>query len=266
MHLMHSPETTPYAPVRALSRGLGLLQALSRLGPAGPAQLAAATGIDRTTTYRLLETLRAGGFVSRSENDNVYALTAAVRQLGDGFTDRDLIGQTVAPELGQLLTEVKWPSDFAVFEAGRMVIRESTHRFSHFSPFRAMIGRAHGLTGSALGRAALAAATPGERRHMLDLATTEAGEPPLAPGHAEALCAEVAARGYAQSVDGAEKGISAIALPVRGPTRALCALNIVFYTSAMRPQEAARRHLAALAATVARIEARLGAARPGPAG
>lgn len=249
-----------YTPVRALARGLRLLQTLARTGPASPGRLAALTGIDRTTTYRLLETLRAEGYVTVAGNDRLYALTAAVRSLADGFTDHDLVAQAVAPELGRLLGAVTWPSDFATFEAGRMVIRESTHRFSPFSPFRAMIGRSHSLTGSALGRAVLAAATPDERDGMVVLATREGGEPAVPPARIAALVAEVAARGYARSVDTASAGISAIALAVRSPGRLPGALNIVFFTSAMTPSQAARRHLPALAETVARIEARLAGA------
>jgi hypothetical protein len=49
---------------------------------------------------------------------------------------------------------------------------------------------------------------------------------------------------YESSVDGTEKGISGIAVPIRGPEPVLGALNIVFFTSAMTPRVAAERYQA----------------------
>ena len=119
-----------YKPVRALERGLDLLLALNRLGRARPGVLARATGIDRTTTYRMLETLDAKGMVIRSETDDSYILSSGVKRLSDGFTVNDRLLRVVAPELGKLLAKVQWPSDFATFSQGSMVIEETTHPFS----------------------------------------------------------------------------------------------------------------------------------------
>lgn len=252
---MPDQPASPYVPVRALARGLSILRALSRGGPASPAELAGLTGIDRTTVYRLLETLQREGVVTRNAHEHAYALAPAVRELSDGFTDTDMMAQAVGPELGALLAEVKWPSDFATFDAGRMVIRESTHRFSPYSPFRTMIGRRHPVLQSALGRAVIGSVGASERAELIALMTSDGAEIPT--GYVEMIVEDFRTHGYAQSVDGAAKGISAIALPVRAPSIVLGALNIAFYTSAMTPREAARRYLEPLRDTVARIEARL---------
>lgn len=256
-----------YLPVRALSRGLRLLNALSRIGPATAAQLATAADVDRTTAYRLLETLRREGFIVLNVEDKRYSLSAIVRQIADGFTDSDLTSQVVGSELGRLLTLVKWPSDFAIFDMGSMVIRESTHRFSLYSIHRAMIGRSRPLLRSALGRAALAVSTPEDRDQMVELALNTgqlAADGIVTRKRLEAIVENYHRLGYAQSVDGSEKGISAIALPVRGPTNIFGALNIVFFTSAMTPAEAADKYLVSLRETVANIEAKLRTTTPCP--
>ena len=51
--------------VRALSRGLNILVMLNRFGSSTPTEISARTRLNRTTVYRLLETLMNLGFVSR---------------------------------------------------------------------------------------------------------------------------------------------------------------------------------------------------------
>src|SRR5215475_11182563 len=113
--------------VRSLSRGLALIRELNVTGPAGAQQLARRTGLNRTTCYRLLQTLQEGGFVSFDQKSALFALTARVRMLSEGVSTQDLSSQAALPPMFDLLKAVSWPSDFAVFELGAMVIRESTH-------------------------------------------------------------------------------------------------------------------------------------------
>lgn len=248
-----------YKPVRALEKGLDLLVELNRRGRAKPAELARETGIDRTTVYRLLETLIIRGLVEKSPSDDCYTLRAGVRQLSEGFTASDATARLVAPELGRLLPKVLWPSDFAAFERGWMVIRETTHRYSPFSVHRAMVGRMRPFLRSAVGRAVLAAAEPGERQTMVEIALKAYAVAPneATPAAIEALVSDVQARGYAASVGGSESHISAIALPVTGPLGVVGAINIVFFRSALTPELAAERYLPALTETVRAVEERL---------
>ncbi len=248
-----------YKPVRALEKGLDLLVELNRRGRARPAELARETGIDRTTVYRLLETLIARGLVEKSLSDDCYTLRSGVRQLSEGFTAADATARLVAPELGRLLPRVRWPSDFATFDRGWMVIRETTHRYSPFSVHRAMVGRLRPFLRSAVGRAVLAAADPVERSAMVEIARKVHAVAPneASPQAIEALVGEVKQRGYAASVGGSEDHISAIALPVQGPRGVVGAINVVFFRSALTPEVAAERYLPALSETIQAVEERL---------
>ncbi len=254
-----------YKPVRALERGIAVLTALNRLGRARPADLAVACEIDRTTTYRLLATLARLDLVTRSPSDETWSLAPGVRTLSEGLTESDEISHIVAQELIRLLPLVRWPSDFGSFEGGSVVIRETTHRFSPFSVHRAMVGRYRPLTRSAMGRAILAAAADDERETMLDIAAAT-GAIDAADASDRRLVgrivADVRTKGYASSVGGSEASISAIALPVMGRGRVMGAINIIFFRSAMTPEEAAGRHLGALRACVADIERRFDEERP----
>jgi IclR family mhp operon transcriptional activator len=62
--------------------------------------------------------------------------------------------------------------------------------------------------------------------------------------------------GYASSVGETEQGISAIAVPIGGIGPVLGSLNIVFFTSAMTPEVAARRYLRSLKQAAHDIERR----------
>jgi IclR family mhp operon transcriptional activator len=57
--------------------------------------LAHKTGIDRTTTYRLLATLESLGYVTKSPSDGQYVLTPAVRDLSEGLTETDRAARVV---------------------------------------------------------------------------------------------------------------------------------------------------------------------------
>ncbi len=247
-----------YRYVRSLARGLKILADLNRVGRGIPSEIASATGIDRTTVYRLLDTLVHEGFVSRAATDR-FELTIKVRELSEGFTETDQIAQIVAPELGRLLPKVLWPTDFGTFQQGVMIIRESTHRFSPFSTHRAMIGKSRPVLCSAMGRAVMAAATRTERDMMLRLiVNTRRPDASLArdPNYLHKILKQTRLRGYASSVGLVEPHISAIALPVRS-NRVVGAINLIFYTSAMTPEEAAKRYLSYMKESVATIEAGL---------
>ena len=250
-----------HAPVRALSRGLALLTELNALGPSTVLDLAHQTGLNRTTAYRLLDTLAEEGFVTYDRNTGRFALTPRVRRLSDGVTARDASGQAALPAMFALMRDVNWPSDFGVFDAGAMVIRESTHPFSAFSIHRTMIGRRRPFLRSAMGRAVLAAARADLRRDMLEItAGSEHPDRAMArdPALVEAMVRQVRRDGYASSVGETEPNISAIALPVLdGGGEVVGGLNIVFFRSAMTPQTAAGRYLGNLREAVAAIGARL---------
>lgn len=249
--------------VRALSRGLALIGELNASGPSTVVRLAKKTGLNRTTCYRLLDTLREDGYVTLDEASALFSLTARVRTLSEGVTSRDLSSQAALPPMFNLLDQVTWPSDFGVFELGAMLIRESTHPFSPFSVHRAMVGRRRSLVRSALGKALLFASSPSLRREMLDLTASLVDEDrDLAKSRRfiDGILSQTRKDGYASSIGGTEIGISAIALPVQGDGPILGSLNLIFFSSSMTPDIAARKYLPSMKQAVSEIERRWSAA------
>lgn len=257
---MSDTDRDKYPHVRALERGLHLLAALNASGRSDPASLARLAGIDRTTAYRLLHTLEALGYVSKSPSDGKYVLMPAVRDLSEGLTETDRTARIVSEELFDLLPQVMWPTDFATFERGWMVIRETTHRFSPYSVHRAMVGRRRSLIDTALGRAMLAGADEAHRSEMIGMALRNGaigGRGAEVEERVAMLLKDFGERGYAWAVGGADHRISAIALPIRLPRFCLGSVNLLFFSSAMSVEKAAQRFLPQLVAHVRVIEQRL---------
>lgn len=252
-----------YPHVRALARGLSVLRELNQIGLASPAQLAKATGLDRTTTYRLLATLEEEGYVSRNPLNDLYFVLDEVLNLSRGYQHKNAVMPVIAKELERLVSQIIWPSDLVTFEGGYMVVRESTHRSSAYSIYRGMIGRRLPLLLSAAGRALLAVSSPKQRgmfietaRYMGDLNLTQAE---LAP-RLDQLDADYAKRGYTWSVGALDAPLSAIALPVNLGGGVIGAVNIMFFSSALSVEVAAKRYLPTLKDCIARIEAQIASA------
>ena len=242
-----------YKEVRGRARGLDLLAALNR-SPGGmdsTTALARRCGLDRTTTKRLLETLRHQGFVRPGERDGQYCLTFEVRRLSEGYEDEAWIAQVASPQMQAAVRELVWPCDLATLDAGFMVVRESTHRWSALSQHRAMIGERMPLFVTALGRAYLAWCDPAEREALLELLGGREdwiGEAARDPAAVARLVAQTRQQGHAVN-DGEwirEADFGAVAVPVHAGPRLLGAMNLVFPRSAVPREDLEQRFVPAL--------------------
>ncbi len=208
--------------IRALARGLRVLRAI-RHDAADPASLALVTGVDRTTIYRILHTLEAEGYVVRRPSDHRFMLTREVRKLADGFTEAEWVTQIGAVEIGTLHRAVGWPTNLATFDGERMLVRESTHRFSSLMIHRTMVGERVQM-GSSLGMAFAAHVAPELRDIMIGLVASDAG---VSPTEAGRRLKTVRKQGHAIVSEALEADIGAIAAPVFHQGVVVAAINIV---------------------------------------
>ncbi len=248
----------PYKDVRSLVRGLQLVETLSELGWARIGQLSAAAKVERSSAYRIVNTLEKLGYVTRRTEDGAVALSTKFAYLAEGLRDDDVVTQFAWPNLFELTRELLWPCDFASLEGGKVLIRLSTHKISPMSIHRAMVGKERSLTRSALGMAILSAMSADELDASLDVIDRLGGPNAMDIRDRNAVrqvAEEVRQRGYASAAGLTESKISAIALPVVAPDgRVAGAINVVFFRSVMTPEEAAERYLSRLRTCVSRIE------------
>jgi IclR family transcriptional regulator, mhp operon transcriptional activator len=249
-----------YKDVRSLSRGLALLQSLNRMqgGLASTTELSQRCGIHRTTVKRLMETLRAEGFVRRAEKEGQYALTFSVRSLSEGFADEEWIERVALPLMRNAVPDLLWPCDLGTVEGGAMVVRESTHRFSLLSQHRGKIGEQLPLLSTAMGRAYLSACSAKEREGLLSLLrqrNDDIGAAAHDTAAIERLIQETKLRGYAVNVGDwtREAPFAAIATPVFCQRKLIACVNLIFPKSAVTTAEIEKRYLPRLKKLATRI-------------
>lgn len=153
--------------VRSLERGIEVLSHLSRLGSCDLQTLAKASGIPRSSVYRLIDTLKGLGLVQAGLNGESYYLAGNVLSLSAGYSEVSRVREAAKPVLVSISAKTGWPVGLTVYDAPSMLMRETTYGLSPFS----LEGMQHGdrlsLTRSAAGLAYLSACSRERRRLLL---------------------------------------------------------------------------------------------------
>jgi IclR family mhp operon transcriptional activator len=245
-------------PIRALTRGLDVLTALNRLERAAINTLAATVRLPRTTTYRILETLRLAGYVDRDAHDDCYRPTIMVRALSAGFDDEAMVAHISKPHLAALGAQIVWPVAVATPSGVTMMIRETTERESPLALERYDTGTRITMLGSAAGRAYLAFCS-GEQRDALleELSRSSLPDDRLARNRLEVerLLNETRAQGFgmAHRARRVSEEVS-LAIPVRAKDRVLATITVRYAASAVPLRTAVEHFLPKMREVAHKIE------------
>jgi IclR family mhp operon transcriptional activator len=246
-------------PIRALNRGLEVLTELNRLERAAINTLAAAVSLPRTTTYRILETLRLAGYVERDAHDDCYHPTILVRALSEGFDDEALVAHIAKPLLAALGAQIVWPVAIATPSGSTMMIRETTDRQSPLALEQYSAGIRVPMLGSAAGRAYLAFCPAPQREAMLELlARSSLPEDRVARNRTEVerLLNETRVQGFgmAQRARRVSEETS-LAIPVRAKNRILATVTVRYAATAVPLRTAIDQFLPKMREVAQKIEA-----------
>lgn len=228
-----------YTPVAAVIKGLQVLEAVNRLGPASLRDITEATGLPKASTLRLLETLRHAGYVAVQSGARRYLVTARALSLSNNFHQDEAIVSVAAPVLKTLRERTGWPSDLGLYQHGRMIIADTDREPGAFSLNRS-VGSRVPLTTTALGKVYLAFCDTDERSRIFQAlaATADADEDPaLTLKKFAPVGKEIREQGYAISDREQGKTIRALAVPVRREARVVCVFNIIVPAQAMSLQQ-----------------------------
>jgi IclR family transcriptional regulator, mhp operon transcriptional activator len=244
-------------PIRALSRGLEVLAELNRRERAPIHTLSSAVRLPRTTTFRILETLRLAGFVERDAHDDCYRPTVHVRSLADGFDDEAMIAHIGKAYLPALAKEIVWPMDIATPAGTGMLVRETSRSPLALEPSGS--GDLLPMLTSAAGRTYLAFSKAEVRDAVLDALVRIA--PPderLARDRPEIerILQESRAQGFGLSQRA--RRISqelTLALPLRAGERVLGTLAVRCAATAVPLRSAIEQFLPKMRDVIAKIEA-----------
>jgi IclR family mhp operon transcriptional activator len=250
-------------PIRALNRGLDVLTELNRLERAAINTLANAVELPRTTTYRILETLRLAGYVERDPHDDCYRPTIMVRALSDGFDDEAMLAHISRPHLSTLCAQIVWPVAIATPSGSAMMIREATDHQSPLALEHYGAGVRVPMLGSAAGRAYLAHCAAPQREALLEmLSRSLLPEDRLARNRQEVerLLAETRTQGYGISTRARRVSEeTSLAIPLRAKDRILASVTVRFSATAVSLRTAIDQFLPKMREVAAKIERELGA-------
>ena len=157
--------------IRALGRGLEVIELLSQKGQMSLADLRHATGLPNPSLLRILSTLQHRKWVRRSIVEGRYELNHSLgAPLGENARAHPL-AEYAGPILANLKArQAGWPSDLcAVLEPGRIEIIESTRLRGPMAPTRTALGIRPSMVLSAHGRATLAFSSPQIVNRHLDV-------------------------------------------------------------------------------------------------
>jgi IclR family transcriptional regulator, mhp operon transcriptional activator len=230
-----------FSPVIALTRGLAVLRAVNEQRQATVRGIHVATGLDKATIVRMLETLEHEGYVMRATDQPVYMATGRTLLLCQGYDRHLWIGSVAEPVLGAFRQRIGWPSDVALCDRDAMVVVQTSRGQGPLSFNRRPGGYRAPVLLTSLGRAYLAFSPPEERQAIIArLAAIPGSDTELArhPRKLKAILDETRERGFAMMdpiYSAREFGDSvwAIGVPVQSDSEVFCAINLMMLSSAV---------------------------------
>lgn len=215
--------------VPGLQRGLAILRLFNRnrIDISAP-QIAKELAIPRSTVFRLLTTLEYLGFLDRSKNGDDYRLGAAVLTLGFEYLASLEVNELARPILERLRDNTGFTAHLVV-QDGREVVFVLKVMAKSTLVSSVTVGTRLPAHATVLGRVLLADLTDDEIRTLYPEGRLErfSAQTPKDVGELIALVQRDRARGYAISESFFERGISAIAAPVRDSSnKVVAAINI----------------------------------------
>ncbi|TRW14434.1 IclR family transcriptional regulator domain-containing protein [Glacieibacterium frigidum] len=251
-------------PIRSLSRGIAVLQAVNRGGSLSMMQIARTSEVPYPTACRIVQTLLFEGLIEREPARKRYRPTALIQTLAYGFQGHAPLVQAARAHIVELTRHVGWPISLSTHIGHSMVIRDSTHAltsltFNHYYP-----GYTLPVLECAAGLVYLAHLPPEEQSNILQslkLMRNATSTHIITLLEKEGLAAEIRAQGYATRGNNtftANPGkTSSIAVPIFEGGHVAGCLTLAFFSSAIKMADAVRQFVDPLKASAAAIEAEL---------
>jgi IclR family mhp operon transcriptional activator len=251
--------------VRAISRGLAVLQAVNRGGSITMMEICRSAGIPYPTACRIVQTLMDEGMIEREPARKRYRPTALVRTLSFGYQEEGDLVAVARPHIVALTNKLSWPVSVTTRVGPVMMVRDSTHKLTSLTLHNYMPGFTLPIIECSTGKAYLAFCDEEERRGVLQgLRQLDGPAERMAVllTSNERMLQDIRARGFATQARNAYTATpgktSSIAVPLFQDNRVVGALALIFFASAVSMAEAEGRYVAALQETARAIAAELG--------
>tara|TARA_B110000444_G_scaffold206034_1_gene199425 strand:+ start:365 stop:1183 length:819 start_codon:yes stop_codon:yes gene_type:complete len=266
---MKALEKSNHKTIRALERGLLIMQILQEKRAATLNQVYLSTDLPRPTILRILRTLEGAGWVRRGLGDGLYRNSFKIKGMLKGLEDKDRLAEIAAPFLDILCREASWPSDLAVIhhEKIHMELIETSRTKTPFLLKRDEIGHMINIPLSAMGRVYLAFCDQLERDDIIKkLKKTNSTANRIATDNGTFLkqLEKIKINGYAtreESFGGGERplkssyddGLQAIAVPIQIDSEVIGCISLVWVRKAATIEEIVEKFLINLKETADNI-------------
>lgn len=250
--------------IRAIARGLRVLQAINRGGSITMMQISRQAEIPYPTACRVIETLINEGMVEREPARKRYRATALVRTLAVGFQDEDALVAVARPHIVALCKKHGWPISLATRVGHSMMVRDSTHKLTSLTLANYSPGYTLPIIECSTGKAYLAFCGDEEREAILSGMRRLDGPAERMAGmllHDDALLSDIRRRGYATQARNAYTAVpgktSSIAVPVFKGEQIAGAIALIIFAAAMPMSRAEALFVEDLQATARAISGEL---------
>jgi IclR family mhp operon transcriptional activator len=258
--------------IRALDRGLEVLQVLLTSSACSLRDLHKATRLSKATLTRILMTLAQRGLVWQRLADGAWLPSHTLRANAARFDADGQLQEVAGPILEALVERVKWPSVLAVPRLTWMEVVETNSPRAYFHEVHlGPVGYRVHLLQSSTGRAYLAHCSTAEREAVLQR-LRQSSDPADAIAKDTALVDRVLEQTrrqgygqrelhfggfYAKGGPDADETYTSIAVPICVAERVIGCVNLTWIARAASAGEIAARHLADLKGAAAQIAARM---------
>lgn len=256
-------------PIRAITRGLSVLQAINRGGSITMMEIARSSQVPYPTACRIVQTLLHEGVIEREPARKRYRATALVQTLASGYHDDSQLVAIARPHIEALCEKLLWPISVTSRVGAHMMVRDSTHTMTSLTLNNYYPGFTLPIMECSSGKAYIAYCSDTEREHLIEgLRTIEGAAEKLATLllSSDTLLKEIRRDGYATQSRNAYTAnpgkTSSIAMPLFNNGVVIGAIVVIFFSVAMPMERAIAQFVVPLKETADRISAELGAVAP----
>lgn len=202
--------------IRALERGLAVLEALAMVDALSLSELARRVQLSTSTTSRVLETLRRRRFVTQTD-DGLYRIGIRAFEVGAAYLQGTELHRAARPVMKTLAEALEETVNLAVLDSQEVVYVDQEVAGRSMVRMFTQIGARAPLYCTGAGKALLAWLPESEVRKRL-------GDEPLAPHTPHTLISKEAVvtqlrrireQGYAFDDEEREVGVRCVAVPIR---------------------------------------------------
>lgn len=203
--------------IQSLDRGLFILETVARAAePVSLGELTELLGIDRSSVFRLANTLRRRGFLSYLTGRKVYVLGPSVWRLSHQYDWGTMLIRVSRDHLKWLASETKETVHLAIRE-GKQALFIDHAETNHMIAVAGQTGELIPLYCTAHGKALLADCTKADLQTLYGSEKLERHTKQTIESleHLTKVCAEIRSQGYATDDGEYQEGIRCVAAPIR---------------------------------------------------